>query len=177
MRTDIVLTLTGPDRVGIVEDVSKAMLDLDGNIETSRMARLGGEFAILALVSVPSERVDELEAALAHLADEGYKVTAIRTHAAAGAAPQGTWYRIEVQGADHEGIIQKIAHGLAQRGISIESAETWTTGAPTTGQPLFSMTALVAVPEDLVAEEWIAELDDAGREANVDITVSLADKE
>jgi len=177
MRTDIVLTLTGPDRVGIVEDVSKAMLDLGGNIETSRMARLGGEFAILALVSVPSERVDELEAALAHLSDEGYKVTTIRTRAAAQAAPAGTWYRIEVEGADHEGIIQTIAHGLSQRGINIESAETWTTGAPTTGQPLFCMTALVVVPTSLETSEWMAELDEAGREANVDITVALADKD
>jgi len=177
MRTDIVLTLTGPDRVGIVEDVSRAMLDLGGNIATSRMARLGGEFAILALVSVPSEHVHELEEAVVHLRDEGYQVSTTRAHAAPAPQVAIAWYRIEVQGADHEGIIQKIAHGLSQRGINIESAETWTTGAPTTGQPLFCMTALVAVPADADAQVWMAELDEAGREANVDITVALAEKD
>ena len=56
MRTDIVMTLTGPDRVGIVEELTEALLGVRANVETSRMARLGGEFAVLMLVSVPSER-------------------------------------------------------------------------------------------------------------------------
>ena len=57
MRTSIVLTLTGPDRVGIVEDVTGILLAVDANVDTSRMAHLGGEFAILMLLSMPAERV------------------------------------------------------------------------------------------------------------------------
>ena len=57
MSKNFVLTLTGPDRIGIVERVTRVLLDRGGNVETSRMARLGGEFAILMLVSMPADAV------------------------------------------------------------------------------------------------------------------------
>ena len=53
MKRNFVLTLTGPDRIGIVDRVTGLLLDRGGNVETSRMARLGGEFAVLMLVSLP----------------------------------------------------------------------------------------------------------------------------
>jgi len=53
MKRNLVLTLTGPDRIGIVEKVTGLLLERGGNVETSRMARLGGEFAVLMLVSLP----------------------------------------------------------------------------------------------------------------------------
>ena len=61
MRANIVLTLTGADRIGLVEEVTGMLLDLDGNVEASRMARLGGEFAMLMLVSLSSEQLPGLE--------------------------------------------------------------------------------------------------------------------
>ena len=53
MPKNIVLTLAGQDRIGIVERITKEVLNGGGNIVGSRMARLGGEFAMLMLVSVP----------------------------------------------------------------------------------------------------------------------------
>ena len=50
-QRNLVLTLTGPDRIGIVESVTGLLVARGGNVEMSRMARLGGEFAILMLVS------------------------------------------------------------------------------------------------------------------------------
>ena len=61
MDTNIVFTLTGPDRIGLVEHVTRLMLGLDGNVETSRAVRLGGEFAILMLVTLPAENVGALD--------------------------------------------------------------------------------------------------------------------
>ena len=54
-RTNVVFTLTGTDRIGLVDDITELLLALDGNVETSRMARLGGEFAVLMLVSLPPQ--------------------------------------------------------------------------------------------------------------------------
>ena len=61
MKRNLVLTLTGPDRIGIVDRVTGLLLDRGGNVETSRMARLGGEFAVLMLVSLPSEHCAGLD--------------------------------------------------------------------------------------------------------------------
>ena len=178
MQANIVLTLTGKDRIGIVEDMTKLLLDLGGNVETSRMARLGGEFAILTLVSLPAEQLGRLEKDVEQLTAQGYKLTTSRTERTYAEAHPG-WlpFQIEVHGADHEGIVHEIAHYLSQCGINIESMDTGTMQAPVSGTPLFTMTALVVVPPDLTCQDWEAKLIDVGHRLNVDIRVSAAKKQ
>lgn len=175
MRENIVFTLTGKDRIGIVDEVTKLMLDLGGNVETSRMARLGGEFAILMLVSLPAGELAQLEKASASLAGQGYKITTSQTEQTYAEAHPG-WrpFQIEVLGADHEGIVHNVAHYLSERGINIESMDTGTTSAPVTGTALFFMTALVAVPPELAGQAWETQLQDIARSLNVEIRVSAA---
>jgi glycine cleavage system transcriptional repressor len=170
MKQNFVLTLTGPDRIGIVDDVTRLVLNRDGNVETSRMARLGGEFAILMLVSMPTESFANLDTDLVRLTNQGYKVTTTTAEQSYAEAHPG-WlpYRIEVHGADHEGIIQEVAHYLSQLGISIESMDSETTPAPISGVPLFAMTALVVVPPDLSGQGWEAGLEQLGSHRNLEI--------
>lgn len=173
MHTNIVLTLTGPDRVGLVESVTGLLLDCGGNIGTSRMARLGGAFAILMLASVPAEKAATLHTAFDTLVAEGYKLTLSRTDGE-GAAVMPGWmrYQIEVRGADQEGIIHHVAQTLAERGINIESMDTETSAAAMSGAPLFTMNAHVAAPRDQALHDLRAALDQVGRELNVDIAVT-----
>jgi len=172
MPTNLVLTLTGPDRIGIVEEVTRVLLEAGGNVESSRMARLGGEFAVIALVAVPGGDVGDIEDSLEPLIAVGYRVTVSRTGAGAGVAQAG-WrpYQIAVQGADHEGIIHEISAGLSHAGITIESVETGVTEAPISAAPLFWMTALVAVPPQLAEAEWTAALKHAAEQSGVDVEV------
>ncbi len=178
MRTNIVFTLTGPDRVGIVESVTRMFLAQDGNVETSRMARLGGEFAMLMLVSLPEDRMAGVEKGVEELAAQGYKVTWSPTAQLHGESHPG-WlpYKVEVHAADHEGIIHEVARYLSERGINIESMETETTPAPLSGTPLFDMTALVAVPPAQVGANWEAALEAEGKRLNLDIKVSPLQKQ
>ena len=173
MKGFAILTAIGTDRVGIVDDLTKVLLNHGGNVETSRMARLGGEFAVLMLVSMPAKQFVDLEKDLEHLAAQGYKVTTGRTEQTPDAMHPG-WlpYQIKVQGADHEGIIHEVAHYLSQQHITIESMDTGTTRAPISGAPLFTMTALVLVPPTLPGNTWQADLEDIGHHLNVDIGVS-----
>lgn len=173
MRTNIVLTLAGPDRVGIVEEVTKVILGLDGNVENSRMSRLGGEFAILMLVALPEENVGELEIALEYLKTQDYSLSVRATRQGQiGAHPGWRPYRVEVQGADHEGIVHSIAAGLARLGISIESMDSWVSRAPMSGSGLFSMMALVVVPPRIVDTEWQEAVQATAEETGVDVVIS-----
>jgi glycine cleavage system transcriptional repressor len=167
--SQVVLTLTGPDRVGLVEEVTRDLLELGGNVETSRMTRLGGEFAILMLVSLSAENVPRIEEALRRLTDAGFVLTVRRTMPSAG--PSGTHYRIHVEGADHEGIIHEIAAGLSSDGVNIESMDTETVNAPESGTPFFSMIAIVTVPGDLPVKKWQGDLERAAADADVDLSV------
>jgi glycine cleavage system transcriptional repressor len=173
MPQNFVLTLTGPDRIGIVDEVTGLLFKRGGNVETSRMARLGGEFAVLMLVSMPGEQFSSLDKALAALTSQGYKVTTTLAEQTYADARLG-WlpYQIEVNGADHEGIIHEVAHYLSEQGISIESVESESTPAPTSGTPLFAMTAQVVVPPRLAGKDWEAGLEEIGNRMNLDIKVS-----
>ena len=173
MQRNFILTLTGPDRIGIVDEVTGLLLDRGGNVETSRMARLGGEFAILMLVSMSGARFAGLDEGLEGLTARGYKVTttpAERTYAQAH--PGWLPYRIEVHGADHEGIVHEVARFLSRLGINIESVDSETAPAPTSGVPLFAMTARVVVPPGLAGGAWEAGLAEIGSRMNVEIRAS-----
>jgi len=174
MKKEIVITLTGHDRVGIVKEITNVMVKHGGNVETSRMARLGGEFAMLALVSLDEKDVASFEANLQSLKEEGFQVTLLQTeddHAKkyAGWLP----YEIEVLGADHEGIIYEISHHLAQQGINFEDVETTTAPAPMSGTPLFKMQATVLVPPNLPFNKWSAALEEIGDKLNVTVEATL----
>ncbi len=173
MRKNIVFTLTGSDRIGIVEAVTRLLLERGGNVETSRMVRLGGEFAMLVLVSMPEEQEASLEKVVETLAAEGYQTAASQTEQTYAEKYAG-WlpYQIEVHGTDHEGIIHQIAHYLSQRGINIESIDTSTSRAPMSGTPLFNMDALVMVPPGLKDQDWEGDLEEIGDQLCVDIHVA-----
>jgi glycine cleavage system transcriptional repressor len=171
MPRNIVLTLTGPDRIGIVEEVTRLVFDRGGNVETSRMARLGGEFAVLMLIAMPEERAGSFDADFDGFTSKGYKVTVSAADAASSPVHEG-WspYRIDVDGADHEGIIHQVARHLAGHGISIEEMDSESAPAPTSGAPLFAMRALVLVPPD-ADEIWVEGLKEIGWKLNLEIDV------
>ncbi len=174
MNKEIVLTLTGHDRVGIVKEITNVLVKHGGNVVNSRMARLGGEFAMLALVALDEKDLPTLEANFQKLREEGFQITLQQTeddHAKkfAGWLP----YQIEVLGADHEGIIHEIAQHLAQQGINFEDVETSTSPAPMSGTPLFKMQATVLVPPNLPFNKWSDALEEIGDELNVTVEVTM----
>jgi glycine cleavage system transcriptional repressor len=173
MQKEFVLTLTGPDRIGFVDEVTGLLVERGGNVETSRMARLGGEFAILMLVSMPAEQFSRLGNDLESWVARGYKVTTTPAERTYTEAHSG-WlpYRIAVQAADHEGIIHEIAHYLSENGISIEAVDSECTPAPTSGVPLFAMKARIVVPPSLSGTSWEAGLEAIGDRMNLDITIA-----
>ena len=173
MQKNFVVTVTGPDRIGIVERVTGLLLKDGGNVETSRMARLGGEFAILMLVSIPEDRIAGLDADLVALTADGYKVTTKATdQKLAGGRTDWRPYQIDVEGADHEGIIHEVARYLSGRGINIESVDSETNPAPVSGSPLFSMTAQIVAPPSLAGTGWEAGLQEIADRMNLEVRVS-----
>jgi glycine cleavage system transcriptional repressor len=172
MSKNVVLTLTGRDQIGLVDQVTSLVVKRGGNVEASRMAHLGGEFAMLMLVALSDDKISGIEQDFQSLRDEGYTVTIVRT---GEAKKHEGWlpYEIEVTGADHEGIIHDVAHYLASRGINIESMDTSSTPAPMSGTPLFTMKGIVLVPPKLNFHSWSDELEEIGDRLNVNVTVGL----
>jgi glycine cleavage system transcriptional repressor len=168
MRKHLVLTASGHDRPGVIEEFTKLLLSHEGNVESSRVARLGGDFALLMLVSAPQERIEHLRAALGELHyakfDVQTRLTETKTDEdCAGSVPCG----ITVSGADHMGIIYQIARYLREQGINVETMSTEVVAAPMSGSPLFTMSAVVRVPAKLSLDDVKEALEYIGDEVGV----------
>ena len=144
--TDLVLTLLGPDRPGLVELVASVIAAHGGNWLESRMSHLAGKFAGILRAELPPDRLQAALAALAALETRGLKV--IAEPAAAGTA-RGTDDRsldLELVGLDRPGIVREISQLLASSGVNVEELVTNRTSAPMSGDMLFEARAHMRVP-------------------------------
>ncbi len=178
MKNHLVITAVGEDRPGIVAHLAEVFVKNSANMEESRMAILGGEFAVIGLVTVPSEAIDGLNRDLDALKSEGISVTVRNTRPLSTERFAGyTTYTISVSGADHEGIVHRISMFLRDRAINIQSVETGIVNAPETGSPLFCMSGTVQVPPSISLQELQKNLNAIGDEECVDVKIKQsADK-
>ena len=58
-KTYFVVTIIGPDKRGLVADVTETILENDASIEESHMMRLGGEFAMMMLIALPKGQYEK----------------------------------------------------------------------------------------------------------------------
>jgi glycine cleavage system regulatory protein len=154
-RIDLVLTVIGPDRPGLVELVSKTVTGHRGNWESSRMARMAGRFAGILQVSVPGDQAERLAAALAALEEHGLRVVVERAVDEVAPAPPASatrLLRVELVGNDRPGLIRDVSSALADRSINVEELATECSAAPMAGGMLLRVTAQVRAPRDLSAD-------------------------
>ena len=57
-KTHLVVTIVGPDKRGLVAEVTDTISESHANIVESRMMRLGGEFAMMMLLNIQTEKLE-----------------------------------------------------------------------------------------------------------------------
>ncbi|MBN1419020.1 MAG: hypothetical protein JXP34_09605 [Planctomycetes bacterium] len=175
MKEFLVLTAVGPDRPGLVDAISEYLLERGANIESSRMAILGGEFAVILLLSADAEAANRIEADRETLAERsGLTISLKETTERPPKEVESIPYDIRAVSLDHPGIVHVVAHALAQMGINVASLETRTTPAPVTGTPLFSMHLEVEVPVALAGANLRSTLQKIGKDAGIDLEIRRA---
>jgi glycine cleavage system regulatory protein len=144
---DVVVTLIGPDRPGLVEAVAAAIAAHGGNWLESRMTRLAGKFAGILRAELPAEKVPDALRALAALEARGLRIVteaAARPEKSQEVAPLRM--RLELLGVDRPGIVREVSLLLANNGVNVEELVTNRVSAPMSGETLFEARASVAVP-------------------------------
>jgi glycine cleavage system transcriptional repressor len=167
----MVLTASGRDCVGIVEEMTELILQYEGNIESSRMVRLGGDFAMLMFVTAPEEKIEALRTSLAEVHYARYDVHTRLSEVEEPEESSAVPCAITVLGADHMGIIHQVARYLAEQGINLETMTTEVVAAPMSGTPLFTMSAVVRVPPQLAVDDLREALEYIGDEVGADTKV------
>lgn len=173
----LVLSALGPDRPGLVAEVTEYLTERGANVEDSRMTVLGGEFGILVLVSGEPGEIGAIERDRARLAEKtGLELLLRRTkspeeHRRDASVP----CLVTAEALDHEGIVRAVSRALHVAGVNIVSLETTAYEAPDTGTPLFRLEARVDLPPDVAVDKLRKAMDVVAEAENLDIEVrSLA---
>jgi glycine cleavage system transcriptional repressor len=172
----LVVTAVGTDRPGIVANLTALLAEHGANLADSRMAILGGEFALMMLVSVAESRMEELRQTIGIASTElGLELIVKDTRSpAAHRAGRVRSYEVQVHALDHPGIVHAVASALQRIGGNVVSMETSAYQASVTGAPLFEMSLQADFPAEITAARLREALEQVSEAANADIEVRPA---
>ena len=169
----LILTAVGPDRVGLVEQISEFIVRRDCNIEDSKMAVFEGEFALIVLISGQEQNLGRIAREHPELAAQTGLHTWVRTPSPRKVPESSLPYRLAAACMDHPAVVHKLSSTLSKLGVNIESMETKTYAAPVSGTPIFRMEAVISVPVHLNVNDLRRRFDEIQREENIDLELSL----
>lgn len=168
--TQLLLTVVGADRSGLVSDLSEIVAHYDGNWLDSRMARLAGAFAGIVLVDIKSSKVEPLKADLAGLEVKGLRVTVTDTILTTPQQDEGeAALVVHLVGHDHPGIIHKVTATMARLGVTIDDLSTGLREAPMGDGILFEAQVQCRITNATTLDDLRSELEAIATEIMVDI--------
>ena len=170
MLTSLVVTVIGPDRPGLVSQLSDRGTAHGASWAESRMASLAGQFAGIVRFEVDAANAEALAAALAELESLGLRVVIAEGRRIPRAA-EGRMLKLELVGHDRPGIVRDISRVLADCGVSIDELHTEIVSGAMSGGNLFQVQALLQVPVSLATGELRRVLEALANELMVDITL------
>ena len=163
-----------------MSSLAKTVLDAGGNVENTRMARLGHDFNVMMLVSFADSSPEERKT-FARVAEEipGLTVKVRPTtkrsrRDASDEVPQDTsrWRRVFLHGTDFKGSLHAVTSYLGEERINIETLNTDTQRAPFGEDDLFTMEAVIEIGPDVSLAKFKKTMDRLKRRLGVDIVIS-----
>ncbi len=165
--SQLAVTVIGPDRPGIIADVTEALAQTGVNLEDSTMTLLRGHFTMVIVCSGP---FDEVREALEPL--RGELVITVRQMGPEQAhAPIGAPYILSVHGADRPGIVSAVTRMIASVGGTITDLTTRLVGE------LYVLTAEVELPPGAQLTMLQRALEITAEELGVGVTLRPAESD
>ncbi|MDO3377356.1 glycine cleavage system protein R [Geoalkalibacter halelectricus] len=166
------LTIIGRDRTGIVSHVTEILYRLGCNIADSSCSILGGQFAMILIISHPEYTDRESFGDVFAPLEETNLSVFLRTLRPGGEKRpdlQGEICMISVYGSDKPGIVYRVAKELGDRRINITDLNTKLIGSES--RPVYVMMIEAVLPDHLSIEDLTQMLDHLKEELQVDISV------
>jgi glycine cleavage system regulatory protein len=167
MDTLLIITISGPDRAGLVEQLADEIAGNGGNWEHSRMTHLGDRFVGLLQVRVAGDRQQDMETAIRAIPD--LDVLIAHAEGETVAVVSECAFELELTGSDHPGIVRDVFGALAGAGANVESLRTESGKAAESGGLLFTARARLSAPRGLDIEGLRASLEAIAQDVMVDI--------
>ncbi len=169
------VTIIGKDCPGIVAGTAEVLYRLGCNVEDSSCTMLGGEFAMILIVSheepfTKGKMMDEFRT----LCDAMNLTVSVRTlhhDEVYYQAPQGELCMVSVYGSDQPGIVYRVTKELADRKINITDLNTKLIG--TVDQPVYVLMLEAVLPQEISLDDLTGLLEHLKKELNVEISVRV----
>lgn len=174
--TTILITISGPDKPGLVNALAEVVARHDGNWLESRMANLGGQFAGILRVEVAEDHQAELLKALQALDSAALHVSLQAVLDTPHTTP-GRTLVLELLGQDHPGIVRDITRVLTEADVSVQSFDSSLEDASMAGGVLFRASAVLRLPEGLSDDQLHARLQSLSDSLMVEIVLNEQEDE
>lgn len=167
------ITIVGKDKPGIVAGTAEVLFRLGCNIEDSSCTMLGGEFAMILIVShgkpfTKEKLLDEFNGLCNNL-DLSVSARTLHRDEIFYHSPEGELCVVSVYGSDRPGIVYRVTKELADRKINITDLNTKLIG--TEQEPVYVLILEAALPAGISVEDMADLLLHIKKELNVEISV------
>jgi len=167
--SQLIITAVGPDRPGIVGELTTHLHSGGGNILDCRMVNLRGEFALLMLVEAAESAAGKLRDILPGIGEKmGLALSVSSQHERHGGV-MGLPFRLKTYSMDQPGIVARITRALRDYGVNIEELSARQESAPFAGSPLFLTEMRLTIPANVTLGKLRSELQSVANELNCDI--------
>lgn len=169
------VTVISKDRPGIVADISEVLYRLGCNLEDSSCTMLGGDFAIILIVSheKPFTRAGLSEEFRSQFDRTGLHVHVRTLHddEICPVKEEGELCLVSVYGSDQPGIVYRVTRELADRQVNITDLNTRLIG--TKDEPVYVLMLEAILPVGMTVEDVESLLEKLKKELNVEIGVRV----
>lgn len=161
----LVLTIIGKDKAGLVEQLSRVINEHRGNWMASNLSHLAGYFAGIVQIEVAEPDLADLTQALGQVKDLDIRVQ----QGEDCQLDKQQQLRFVITGNDRPGIVRELSTVLSHKGANIIAFESSKQSAPNWGSPLFHAEATVQLPAGLKRDDVTAALEAIATDIIVDL--------
>ena len=165
----LVLTLIGKDKAGLVEQLATVISSHNGNWMASNLSHLAGYFAGILQVEVAEQDLPGRTAALDTITDLDIRVQ----HGLPVETNEQQQLKFVITGNDRPGIVRELSSVIKHKGTNIIHFESSKQSAPNWGVPLFNAVATVELPSGLSRDEVVKALEAIATDIVVDIETDI----
>lgn len=171
METCYIISFLGDDRPGLVKQVAQVVSENQGNWLDSQLSQLGGKFAGLILISLPSASSKSLETALIKLSHGGFSVQIKPATYGKSSSPVRD-INLSIIGLDRPGIVRDISQAMTTHQVNVVNMESHLISAPMSGEMLFQASIKAQISRHTDLDEFSEVLDVIANEMTLDIDLN-----
>jgi len=165
----LIVTAVGPDRPGLVGELTGHLHAAGANLLDSRMVNLRGQFALMILFEAAGDSLAQLTRDLPGVGKTMGLHLTVAEQSAAAPHTAGLRYRLKTYSMDQPGIVAKLSNLLRKHRVNIEELSAWQESAAFAGSPLFLTELRLTVPVDVPLSQLRSELTSVCNELNCDV--------